>query len=172
MEFIEKINQTNTRQFVEMVGGVFEHSPWIAEEADALKPFSSLSHLHERMVAIVKNAPSGQQLALIQAHPNLGEKAAMTDDSKVEQKGAGLQDLSLQEYEQFISLNQTYMETFGFPFILAVRGKNKYEIYQSMKERLENSTSTEFQTALEEIYKIAWLRLMEKAGENAESGFL
>jgi 2-oxo-4-hydroxy-4-carboxy-5-ureidoimidazoline decarboxylase len=162
MYTIEKINETTFQQFIEITGGIFEHSPWIAEQAEGLKPFHSLYHLHQEMVNIVKNSSLEQKLALIKAHPNLGDRVAMTADSIEEQKGAGLQNLTPLEYNQLITMNQRYMEKFGFPFILAVRGKNKQQIYESIEERINHSKEVEFETALTEIFKIALLRLEEK----------
>ena len=162
MYTITKLNDTTYEQFIEITGGIFEHSPWIAEQAERLKPFRSLFHLHQEMVKIVENSSFEQKLSLIKAHPNLGDRAAMTADSVQEQQGAGLQSLTPMEYNQFISMNQQYMEKFGFPFILAVRGKNKEQIYEVMKERIHHSIEIEFETALSEIYKIALLRLGEK----------
>ncbi len=86
----------------------------------------------------------------------------MTTDSINEQKGAGLQDLTPEEYSNFINLNKRYMEKFDFPFIIAVRGKNKEQIYDAMKARIDHEIDLEFQTALKEIYKIAKFRLEEK----------
>ncbi|MEH7416782.1 2-oxo-4-hydroxy-4-carboxy-5-ureidoimidazoline decarboxylase [Neobacillus drentensis] len=162
MYTITEINNTTRQQFLGIAGGIFEHSPWIAEKAAELKPFSSLNHLHQEMVKIVENSSFEQKVALIKAHPNLGERASMTIDSTQEQKGAGLQNLSQEEYTQLIFLNQQYMEKFSFPFILAVRGKNKQQIFDAMEERIHHSNEIEFETALSEIFKIALLRLQEK----------
>jgi 2-oxo-4-hydroxy-4-carboxy-5-ureidoimidazoline decarboxylase len=162
MYTIEKMNETTFHQFMEITGSIFEHSPWIAEQAEGLKPFHSLYHLHQEMVNIVKNSSLEQKLALIKAHPNLGDRVAMTADSIEEQKGAGLQNLTPLEYNQLITMNQRYMEKFSFPFILAVRGKNKQQIYESIEERINHSKEVEFETALTEIFKIALLRLEEK----------
>jgi len=162
---INQLNETNHDQFIEITGGIFEHSSWIAETAESAKPFSSLEHLHQKMVEIVENSSREQKLELIKAHPNLGNRAAMTADSIREQKGAGLQDLSPEEYQKFISLNQCYMEKFEFPFIIAVHGKDKYQIYEAMETRFHHSIESEFQTALSEIYKIARLRLEEKISQ-------
>lgn len=159
---IDEINQTNHEEFMVITEGIFEHSPWIAKKVEEAKPFSTLQHLHQEMITIVENSSYEEKLTLIKAHPNLGERVAMTMDSTKEQSGAGLQNLTPEEYEQFISMNQLYMEKFGFPFILAVRGKDKHQIYQSMKSRIRNSNDIEFQTALAEIYKIAGLRLQER----------
>lgn len=162
MHTISQINDTNLEEFMNITNGIFEHSPWIAQIAFSKKPFSSLHHLHQSMVEVVKHASNEQQLTLIKAHPNLGERIAMTIHSTEEQKGAGLQNLTNDEYEQFIKTNQEYMEKFGFPFILAVRGKNKHETYEAMKTRISSNKEIEFETALTEIYKIALLRLEEK----------
>lgn len=161
MHTISQINDTNLEEFMNITNGIFEHSPWIAQMTFSEKPFSSLRHLHQSMVEVVKHASTEQQLNLIKAHPNLGERIAMTNHSTEEQKGAGLQNLTNDEYEQFIKTNQEYMEKFGFPFILAVRGKNKHEIYEAMQTRISSSKEIEFETALTEIYKIALLRLEE-----------
>jgi 2-oxo-4-hydroxy-4-carboxy-5-ureidoimidazoline decarboxylase len=166
MYTIEQINQANHEQFAVITEGIFEHSPWIGKKAEAAKPFTSLCHLHKEMVAVVEASLPEEKLALIKAHPNLGDRVAMTDHSVQEQKGAGLQDLTSEEYQQFISMNHQYMEKFGFPFILAVRGKSKHEIYEAMETRFRNSKEIEFQTALTEIYKIARLRLEAKISQS------
>ncbi|MGM7724662.1 2-oxo-4-hydroxy-4-carboxy-5-ureidoimidazoline decarboxylase [Metabacillus sp. Hm71] len=162
MYTIDTLNNTSYAQFIEIIGGIFEHSPWIAEKAEKAKPFSSLEHLFQEMVNIVENSSANEKLTLIKAHPNLGERVSMTTNSINEQKGAGLQDLTPDEYEKFINSNKRYMDKFGFPFILAVRGKNKQQIYEALESRINQEKDTEFQTALKEIYKIAWLRLKEK----------
>ncbi|WP_462413258.1 2-oxo-4-hydroxy-4-carboxy-5-ureidoimidazoline decarboxylase [Neobacillus sp. Marseille-QA0830] len=162
---IKEINQATHEEFMAITDGIFENSPWIAEKAETAKPFVSLQHLHQEMVRIVESASTVEKLALVKAHPNLGERVAMTTHSIREQEGAGLQNLSPEEYCLFISLNQQYMEKFGFPFILAVRGKNKQAIYKNMEMRLHNSKEIEFQRALTEIYKIAFFRLKEKMND-------
>lgn len=159
---IYQINQSTHEQFMEMTDGIFEQSPWIAEKAEIEKPFSSIQQLYEEMVAVVERSSFEKKLALIKAHPNLGDRVAMSKESIQEQKGAGLQDLTPVEYAQFMSMNQRYIKKFGFPFILAVRGKNKEEIYQTLETRIHHSKEFEIQTALSEIYKIAQLRFMER----------
>jgi 2-oxo-4-hydroxy-4-carboxy-5-ureidoimidazoline decarboxylase len=159
---IDSLNQRSNAQFIEILGEIFEHSPWIAEKAAEAKPFFSLDHLYKEMVEVVENSTKEQKLALIRAHPNLGDRVEMSDDSIHEQKGAGLKDLTFEEYNKILTLNKNYMEKFGFPFILAVRGKNKHQIYQAMEDRIHNQIEAEFHTSLKEIYKIAQLRLEEK----------
>lgn len=161
MYTINQINETTHEELVALLHGIFEHSPWVAENAVNKKPFTSLQHLHQTMVDAVMNASYTDKITLIKAHPNLGERISMTNHSIKEQTGAGLQNLTPEEYEQFTSINHQYMKKFGFPFILAVRGKNKYEIYEAMKTRIHSTEEVELETALSEIYKIALLRLEE-----------
>ncbi len=159
---LRSLNETSNDEFTAMLGGIFEHSSWIAAKAAISKPFTSLEELHAAMVAIVKHATNEEKLLLIQKHPNLGERVAMSKDSNVEQQGAGLKELTVEEYNRFLALNERYMKKFGFPFILAVKGKDKQDIYKAMETRVNHSQLVEFETALSEIYKIAFFRLQEK----------
>ena len=158
---IEQLNNIDTDQFTNHLGDVFEHSAWIARKAADAKPFSSKQDLHEYMVTIVREASVEQQVQLIKSHPNLGNRVKMSAASTGEQEQAGLQQLNEEEYIQFMETNEAYMKKFGFPFIMAVRGKSKDEIYLAMKERVNHDREEEFQTALQEIYKIAQFRLDE-----------
>lgn len=159
---LRSLNETSNDEFTAMLGGIYEHSPWIAAKAAVSKPFTSLEELHAAMVAIVQYATNEEKLLLIQKHPNLGERVAMSKDSNVEQQGAGLKELTEEEYDRFLALNERYMKKFGFPFILAVKGKDKQDIYKAMETRVNHSQRVEFETALLEIYKIAFFRLQEK----------
>jgi 2-oxo-4-hydroxy-4-carboxy-5-ureidoimidazoline decarboxylase len=109
----------------------------------------------------VQNASHDNQLELLQAHPDLGEQTEMTDASREEQASAGLDQLSREQYEAFQRLNETYRDTFGFPFIMAVKGASPDVIQATMEDRVDNSESKEFQTALDEVHEIARLRLDE-----------
>ncbi len=100
-----------------------------------------------------------EKLTLIRAHPELGAKIALTEASTAEQMGAGLKSLNAAEYEKFNRLNAAYRERFGFPFIICVRENTKSSILAAYETRLQNNTEAEYQTALAEITKIAWLRL-------------
>ncbi len=150
-------------EFLASLGEVFEHSPWIAEEAWALAPFSGLDGLHRAMVGVVRRAGPDRQLALIRAHPDLAGKAAMagdlTEDSRREQAGAGLDQCTEEEFARFQTLNGAYKEKFGFPFIVAVKGMSRADILASFAERLENEQETEIGRALDEIARIARFRL-------------
>lgn len=157
---LEELNQLSQKAFVEQVGWVFEHSPWIAEKAWTLRPWPSLEALHRSMFQVVKAAPNEAQLALIRPHPDLGSRARMAPVFTAEQKGAGLDSLSPSEFARIQELNQAYTDKFGFPFVLAVQGKTKQDIFLSMEQRLHNPPEIEFQTALEEIFQIAPHRLV------------
>lgn len=161
MVTINQINEISLSEFTRLLGGIFEHSPWVAEAAGKFRPFPSLPALHERMVQVVEEASLEDQLTLIRSHPNLGTRLEVSPSSKEEQKKAGLNQLSPKEYENFSILNEQYMKKFDFPFIMAVKGKTKDEIYSAMKLRVHHEPSVEFETALLEIYKITLFRLNE-----------
>lgn len=157
------LNGLGQRDFVQLVGPVFEHSPWIAELAWPRKPFTSIEQLHSVLCEIVEHAGEAKQLALIRAHPDLVGRAALagtlTRESTGEQASAGLQALSRDEIALFQKQNAAYQERFGFPFIICVRLNKKEAILTGFERRLKNSAAQEIKTALEEIYKIAELRL-------------
>ncbi len=160
---IRYINDCDAPGFVDLLGGIFEHSPWVAERAYLLRPFSSLANLHEAMVNVVRQASSEKRLQLLQAHPELAGKEAaagkLTDASKREQAGAGLNQCSADELARIEHLNQAYAERFGFPFIIAVSGLDKLQIIAAMEQRLEHELDEEFARALGEVEKIALIRL-------------
>ncbi|WP_141433597.1 2-oxo-4-hydroxy-4-carboxy-5-ureidoimidazoline decarboxylase [Bacillus sp. 03113] len=162
---IKDINEMPKEEFVQKIGWVFENTPWISEIAWDCRPFQSVHGLHNEMVQIVKKSKKNLQLELIRAHPDLGARIKMHPSSVNEQKGAGLDQLTEEEYRQFQDLNQTYVDTFGFPFILAVKGHNKETIYAAMKDRIDHSQAEEFETALQEIYKISLFRLQDAINE-------
>ncbi len=160
---LNDLNTLNYQDFVKTLGGIYEHSPWVAEGAFTARAFTSLEHLHTAMSQVVKQASEDMQLSLIRAHPDLAGKAALanelTEHSKNEQAGAGLNTLSQEEYSRFHDLNNRYKDKFNFPFILAVKGHTKHSILASFEERLSNDIATERERALEEINKIAYFRL-------------
>lgn len=145
--------------FVGTIGWIFEHSPWVAEEAWKCLPFPSRKELFQTMITIVHQAEEKLKLNLLRAHPDLGSKLKMSAVSQKEQSGAGLDQLSKVEYEEFTDLNQRYVKKFGFPFIMAVKGQNKDTILSAMKERLDYNYEAECVTALNEVFKIAGFRL-------------
>ena len=147
--------------FVAVLGGVFEHSPWVAEKAWIKRPFADITSLHQAMSAVVQEANLEQKLVLIRAHPDLATKASMSTSSVQEQAGVGLDRLTPAEYAKFQSLNQAYKTKFGFPFIVAVRNHTKESILESFANRLGNTLEVELERALAEIEQIAYLRLSQ-----------
>lgn len=152
--------------FVQRFGGVFEHSPFIAERAfDAgiiEEPLTALD-VHDAMAAMFRTASQDERLGVLRAHPDLAGKLAiageLTEDSKREQAGAGLDRLSADEHARFTELNTAYVEKFGFPFIIAVKGLTKDDILAAFEMRIANSRDQEFDTACQQVEKIARLRL-------------
>ena len=157
------INELDQAAFVERFGSLFEHSPWVAEAAFRDRPFADREELYEALVAAMYAAPMERKLALIRAHPDLAGKAAiegtLTDSSTREQASAGLDRLTPDEYEAFTSTNTAYRERFGFPFVVCAREHTKESILRVASERLANTEDEEIRVALEEIAKIARLRL-------------
>lgn len=157
------IANLNQEQFTEKLGTIYEHSPWIASAAWRAMPFNKIDELHTAMANVVLEAPKEIQLKLILEHPELAGKAAiagnMAQASKDEQKSAGLDQCSPAELEKIQQLNKAYKERFGFPFIIAVRGRNRQQIIQAMEQRLKNTPDAEFKEAIEQINQIALLRL-------------
>lgn len=163
-----KPSELGQKEFVSVFGGVYEHSPWVAEQvwdAGLTNQMDKIEKLAGAMAAMVAKADRQWQLDLINAHPDLAGKAAvrgeLTVSSTSEQARAGLGDCTHEEFEKFQSYNKTYKEKFGFPFIKAVKNSNRHEILAGFEERLKNDADTEFKTALNEIDKIAAFRLQE-----------
>jgi 2-oxo-4-hydroxy-4-carboxy-5-ureidoimidazoline decarboxylase len=158
------VNARQRAAFVERYRGVYEDSPWVAEcAADALDADASLEEIRQVMADCVDNAAPATLLALIRAHPDLAGKAALrgelSAESTAEQASAGLDQCSPAEYEKLHWLNAEYRRKFGFPFVMAVRGAGRSDILGRFAERLDNPPEVEFETALEEIHRIARLRL-------------
>ena len=157
---------TARADFVERFGGVFEHSPFIAERAyDAGLLFVPLTAkgIHNGLVQIFRKASHEERLGILRAHPDLAGKLAiaggLTEESRKEQAGAGLDRLSPQEHARFTELNTAYTQKFGFPFIIAVKGLTRDDILAAFETRVDNGTQEEFDTAAAQVEKIALLRL-------------
>jgi 2-oxo-4-hydroxy-4-carboxy-5-ureidoimidazoline decarboxylase len=153
------LNAGSRDAFVAALGGVFELSPWVAERAWARRPFASLDALHASMVETLAAAGVDAQLAVLRAHPDLGTRARMSDASTGEQAGAGLDRLTPAEFERLGKLNQGYRETFGFPFLFAVKGATTHDILAALERRLTASRDEEFGEALRQVARIARFRL-------------
>ncbi len=163
MATLAQLNTAALPAFVAALGHLFEHSPWVAEETWPKRPFRDAAHLHAELCATMRGASREKQLALIRAHPDLAGRLAqqnkLTAESTREQASAGLNLLSAEELAEFQRLNAAYLVRFAFPFIICARLNNKSAILTAMQTRVGNSPELEFQTALDEIEKIARLRL-------------
>jgi urate oxidase len=155
-------------RFVATFGQVFEHSAWIAEAAfDRGLPADAdtAAGLHRALCAVLRDASEAQKRALIDAHPDLAGRLArarrLTAESGQEQAGAGLDRLTDDERARFAALNDAYRARFGFPFIMAVKGRSKGEILAAFERRLANDAATEQSAALAQIERIALLRLRD-----------
>ena len=146
-----------------LLGGIFEHSPWVAQAVYAQRPFDSVASLHQQMVDIVNQASPTQRKALICAHPELAgreaEQGTLTRESASEQEKAGLNHCSAQELALLRTLNQQYRQKFGFPFVIAVKGLTRQDILQALQQRIDNSAEEEFDNCLQQIARIARFRL-------------
>lgn len=153
-------------EFLEAFGGVYEHSPWIAEAvyaAGLTRDHDTVAGLHDALRQVVDKAGRDLQLALLQAHPDLAGKLAvageLTAESTAEQASAQLDQCTAEEFEEFQSLNDRYKSAFGFPYILAVRGRNRQEILENFRSRVDNDPAVEFNEALKQVHRIALLRI-------------
>ncbi len=153
--------------YLSIYGGIYEASPWIAESAlefGAADDLDTAVSMHKVLKKVVDHAPRHKQLNLIRAHPALAVGAngarILSSASQSEQSGAGLDNCSAEELQAFQALNTAYKEKFGFPFVLAIKGKDRHEILSAFRERLNNDLEAEFAKALQEIHKIAYRRLI------------
>ncbi|GBF72210.1 OHCU decarboxylase [Paenibacillus sp. 598K] len=156
---IDRIQRMGEQQFIAAFGGLYESSPWVAEQAWRERPYADVAQLGQTMARIVKDAGCERQLALLRAHPALGERGPMSAFSAEEQSGAGLGVLAEEELGRLADLNAEYKAQFGYPFILAVRGKTPEEIEQTIRHRLEHAPQLEWRIALAEVDAIAGYRL-------------
>lgn len=156
---------TDREDFVARFGGVFEHSPWVAERAfdRAAAVGLTAGSLHSALCQAFRTALPRERLDVLRAHPDLAGKLAiagkLTADSTAEQASAGLDRLTSEEHRRFTALNDSYTQKFGFPFIIAVKGLFKDQILASFERRIDNSPEEEFETACAQVEKIARLRL-------------
>jgi OHCU decarboxylase len=162
---LEALNRFPVDDFTATLGAIFEHSPWVPRRAAAARPFASRLDLLDAMRAVVQAAPVEEQLGLIRAHPQLGargrKRAELTEASSREQRRAGLDACTDEEFDQLLRLNAAYVQKFSFPFILAVRGHDPNSILTSMRSRLDNTPEVERHTALTQIGLIGGYRLAD-----------
>jgi OHCU decarboxylase len=167
-----EVNVMRQEEFVDLFGGVWEVSPWVAREAWAMRPFAEREALWRAMTDAVQRAGPERQVELIRAHPELAGRLAragmLSAASAAEQSATRLDALTADEAERFDRLNAKYRERFGFPFVMCVRLSEKAAILEAFERRLRNGVDAERRAAIEEIGKIAALRLEELVVEQEE----
>jgi 2-oxo-4-hydroxy-4-carboxy-5-ureidoimidazoline decarboxylase len=175
----KEIASKSPNEIVELLGGIYEHSDWVAQELakkDNLKSLETVTALASAMKSIVDGASHECKLELLCNHPDLCEKVdkmkELTKESQEEQSKSGLQSLTDEERETFHKNNTAYRMKFGFPFILAVRNATKYTVLAGLAGRIGNSPEKEFAVALEQVHKIAWMRLLAMLNTDDAKGFL
>ena len=164
MNTINKINKLSRTEFIEIFANIFEKTKWIAEKLYNQKPFDDFKDLCSKMLGIFETAGKETQLKILEAHPDLADKVTvnlLTSNSRSEQSNAGLDQCSEEEFNEFKNLNKSYRQKYGFPFVIAVKGKNKIEILSEFRKRILNSVDEEFNEAIIQVGKIANLRLNE-----------
>ena len=160
---INKINKLSQNEFIKVFGNIFENAEWIAEELYNQIPFNDFEELSSKMLDIFETTTKEKQLKILNAHPDLANKtkiSLLTLDSLKEQTNAGLDQCTEKEFDEFKKLNNNYKK-FGFPFILAIKGKNKIEILNNFRKRISSNPEIEFNEAVKQVKKIASLRLKE-----------
>ena len=163
---INNINKLSEIQFIKLFANIFENSQFIAEDLYRKKGegFNDFEDLTKKMMDIFDNTTKKQKLKILNVHPDLADKAkiaSLTSDSKKEQNSAGLDQCTEDEFNEFKKLNDLYKKKFNFPFILAVKGKNKNEILDNFKKRISSNPEIEFNEATKQVKQISSLRLKE-----------
>jgi 2-oxo-4-hydroxy-4-carboxy-5-ureidoimidazoline decarboxylase len=159
MQINKDINLLTKKEFLTIFGIIFEKSEWIAEETFDLRPFDNSEDLINKMISIYENTSNEKIMYIFNLHPKLVIEKNLTSYSSKEQRSAKLNNCTKEELEEFKNLNIDYEKKFGFPFIIAVKGKNKNEILDNFRKRIKNSTQEEFNESKIQVKKIALLRL-------------
>ena len=165
---INKINKLSQSEFIKVFANIFENARWIAEELYKQKPFGDFNELSSKMMNIFEMSSKEEKLKILNDHPDLGNKtkiSSLTQDSLKEQKTVGLDQCTSEEFNEFKKLNDAYKK-FGFPFILAIKGKSKIEILNNFRKRINSESQIEFEEAINQVKKIASLRLKELNSKN------
>jgi len=161
MDSIDKFNKLSKTEFISIFGNIFEKTEWIAEKCYESKPYNNFDELVSKMMKIFENIEKERHLEILNSHPDLEVEKKLTKDSKNEQKNASLNQCTDEEFMEFKKLNEEYKKKFAFPFIVAVKGKNKEEILNSFRQRITNNINLEFEEAKKQVKKIANFRLSE-----------
>ena len=161
MDSIDTFNKLNKSEFLYTFGNVFEKTEWIAEKCYDSKPYNNVQELVNKMMEVFENSIKEKHLEILNSHPDLAVKIKLTKDSENEQANANLNQCTNEEFREFNKLNEMYKKKFGFPFIIAVKGKNKNEILNIFRQRITNNINLEFEEAKKQVKKIATFRLSE-----------
>jgi len=165
-----KIDKLTETEFNKIFGNIFENTSWISKKLYAQKPFKNFQDLSNKMISIFESASNQDKLKILNSHPDLANNTKigiLTQDSNQEQNNAGLDQCTEEEYNQFQNLNSEYKSKFGFPYILAVKGRKKSEILTNFKKRVLSNEKTEFNEGIVQVVQIANLRL-----ENLKNKFI
>ena len=161
MNLEDKVNKLSKSDFISIFGNVFEKTEWIAEKTYDLKPFTDFEEISQKMIDIFENSKKDDLLKILNSHPELAVEKIMTQDSKKEQANAQLNSCTEEELAEFLKLNKDYKKKFNFPFIIAVKGKDKNEILNNFRQRIQSDVESEFLEAKKQVKKIATFRLNE-----------
>ena len=161
MRTIDNINGLKKSEFLSIFGNVFEKTESVALKVFELKPFKNSDDIVSKMLKIYEEYDRDKILQILNSHPELAIEKKLTTESKLEQTSANLNECSEEEFEEFRKLNIEYKTKFGFPFIIAVKGKNKNEILVNFRERIQNDLNKEFLEAKNQVKKIASFRLKD-----------
>jgi 2-oxo-4-hydroxy-4-carboxy-5-ureidoimidazoline decarboxylase len=158
---MNKINQLTKNDFIDIFGNIFEKTYWIADKTYDFKPYKNFDELSSRMFKIYENSSKDDYLKIFNSHPELVIEKKLTKESQKEQDDANLNECDNEEFSEFQNLNSLYRKKFGFPFIIAVKGKNKNEILKNFRKRVKNEIHLEFEETKNQVKKIASFRLKE-----------
>ncbi len=161
MRLENNLNNLNRDKFISLFGVIFEKSQWIGEKLFDLKPFKDKDDLISKMIQIYETTSKNGILKVLRSHPKLAVEKNLTDYSNKEQSRANLKNCSQEEFDEFEKLNNEYEKKFGFPFIIAVKGKDKLEILNNFRQRINNDVEFEFKESKKQVKKIALFRLDE-----------
>ena len=161
MNLENNLNNLNRDEFISLFGVIFEKTQWIAEKLFELKPFKDKDDLINKMIQIYESSSINETLNILKTHPKLAVEKNLTEHSNQEQSHANLKSCTKEEFDEFTKLNNEYEKKFGFPFIIAVKGKDKIEILNNFRQRINNDVEFEFKESKKQVRKIALFRLDE-----------
>ena len=161
MSLESNLNNLNRAEFISLFGVIFEKTQWIAEKLFNLKPFKNKDDLINKMIQIYELSSKDEILNILRSHPKLAIEKNLTEHSSKEQSRSNLKNCTKEEFDEFTKLNSEYEKKFGFPFIMAVKGKDKIDILNNFRQRINNNIEFEFEESKKQVKKIALFRLNE-----------